>query len=85
MGVLPLQFTDGSSVASLGLTGHETFEISGVSAVSPGEVLTVVARRDDGSEISFPARARIDTPTELHYYRQGGILPAVLRKMLAAR
>jgi aconitate hydratase len=84
MGVLPLEFTEGSSASSLGLTGRETFEISGVSAVSPGALMTVVARRDDGGEISFPARARIDTPTELHYYRQGGILPAVLRKMLAA-
>ena len=83
MGVLPLEYPDGQSADSLGITGRETFDLSGVSDIEAGGTLTVVARRDDGSEIRFDARVRIDTPTELHYFREGGILPAVTRKMIA--
>jgi aconitate hydratase len=83
MGVLPLEFPTGETADSLGLTGREIFDIAGVSTVTPGGTLTVAARAEDGSERRFEARARIDTPTELHYFREGGILPAVLRKMIA--
>ncbi|HJR18218.1 MAG TPA: aconitate hydratase AcnA [Actinomycetota bacterium] len=84
MGVLPLEYAAGETAESLGLTGRETFDIAGVAGLTPGGTLPVVARREDGSAITFEARARIDTPTELHYFREGGILPAVLRKMIAA-
>ena len=84
MGVLPLEFPAGESAASLGLTGTETYEISDIGSVAPGGTVRVTARAEDGSEKRFDARVRIDTPTELHYFREGGILPAVLRKMLAS-
>jgi aconitate hydratase len=84
MGVLPLEFATGETAASLGLTGKETFDIIGVTSIQPGGTVSVTARDDDGSEKRFDARVRIDTPTELHYFREGGILPAVLRKMLAS-
>jgi len=83
MGVLPLEFPAGSGVEALGLTGRERFDISGIGSVTPGGTLPVVARSDDGGEVRFDARVRIDTPTELHYFREGGILPAVLRSMLS--
>ena len=84
MGVLPLEFPDGSGVDALGLDGREVFDITGIDAITPGGTVAVVARRADGTEIRFDARVRIDSPTELHYFRQGGILPAVLRSMLAS-
>jgi aconitate hydratase len=84
MGVLPLEFPPGESASSLGLTGREVYDVRGVPALSPGGTVTVTARGEDGSEVRFEARARIDTPTELRYYREGGILPAVLRALLAA-
>ena len=85
MGVLPLQFMDGQGRESLGLTGRETYEIQGISeGLRPGQTLTVRARREDGSEVSFDARVRIDTPIEVEYYRHGGILPYVLRLLLKA-
>jgi aconitate hydratase len=77
MGVLPLQFRDGDSVASLGLTGHETFEIAGLAG--GGEIPREVTVRAD--EKSFVATVRIDTPGEANYYRHGGILPYVLRSL----
>jgi aconitate hydratase len=83
MGVLPLQFVDDQSVESLGLTGHEVYEIHGVSSeLSPGAGLRVTARPDSGAPREFRVRARIDTPVELEYYRHGGILPFVLRGLL---
>jgi aconitate hydratase len=80
MGVLPLQFKDGDSVESLGLTGEETFDITGLEGASeiPRD-LTVKA-----GEISFPVTVRIDTPKEQRYYQHGGILQFVLRQLLAA-
>ena len=84
MGVLPLEYPAGETAESLALTGRETFTIAGLSALTPAATVVVVARREDGSEIRFDARARIDTPTELSYFRHGGILPAVFRKMIAA-
>jgi aconitate hydratase len=84
MGVLPLQFLPGENVASLGLTGTETFDITGIAnGLEPHEELTVVARADDGGEISFQVECRIDSDVEIEYYRHGGVLQYVLRRMLA--
>ena len=84
MGVLPLEFVDGATVASLGLTGAETFEIVGLDDnLVPGQKLTVRARTDS-EQIEFPAVARVDTPVEVDYYRHGGILQAVLRGLVAS-
>ena len=80
MGVLPLQFTDGDSVASLGLDGTEEISIAGLGDGSATTV-TVVARRGDGAEKSFDCRVRIDTPKEVEYFRHGGILAFVLRNL----
>jgi aconitate hydratase len=80
MGVLPLQFREGESVGSLGLTGRETFDITGL-AEGAAKTANVVARGEDGSETRFEARVRIDTPKELEYYRHGGILQYVLRSL----
>jgi aconitate hydratase len=81
MGVLPLEFTAGQSWQSLGLTGREIFNIEGVESLQPRQLLTVRARRDDGTEIVFQARARVDNLIELDYYRHGGVLPMVLRQL----
>ncbi|QAY60195.1 aconitate hydratase [Microbacterium protaetiae] len=85
MGVLPLQFRDGESAASLGLDGTETYSISGLEGASavPGEV-TVRVEPDEGEAREFTATVRIDTPTEQEYYRHGGILQYVLRQRLEA-
>jgi aconitate hydratase len=83
MGVLPLQFRPGESIDSLGLTGRETFTIRGIaSGLEPRGRLTVVARDDDGASREFEVVSRLDGPIEVDYYRQGGILPAVLRRLL---
>ena len=82
MGVLPLQFKDGDSVASLGLTGHEKFNIKIDDNLQPLQDVEVVVENADGSKRSFTATARIDTPVEISYYRNGGILQTVLRSML---
>jgi aconitate hydratase len=83
MGLLPLQFMPGESVAALGLTGHETFEIVGAAdALTPRGSVAVKATAGDGSVKTFQARVRIDTPEELVAFRNGGILPFVLRQLL---
>ena len=83
MGVLPLQFKEGESHDTLGLTGFECYEIEGISkGLKPGIDLTVRANNNDGSEKVFTVIARIDTPEEVAYYQHGGILPYVLRQML---
>jgi aconitate hydratase len=83
MGVLPTQFDDGQDAASLGLTGRETYEITGVAAgITPGKKLAVKATADDGKVTSFTVTCRIDTPNEVDYYRHGGILVYVLRQLL---
>jgi aconitate hydratase len=85
MGVLPLQFAPGDSASSLGLTGRESYTIGGLAdGLVPRARLRVVARDDDGSERSFEAVARLDGPIELDYWRQGGILQAVLRRLAAS-
>jgi aconitate hydratase len=81
MGVLPLQFETAESAASLGLDGREAYSIEGLGSLAPRQRLTVVARRDDGSERRFGVIARLDGPIEVEYYRHGGILPAVLRRL----
>jgi aconitate hydratase len=78
MGVLPLQFREGESAASIGLTGEETFDVE--PALKQGQTLTVTARDAAGKEKRFEVLARIDTAVELDYYRNGGILPTVLRR-----
>jgi aconitate hydratase len=84
MGVLPLQFVEGQNAESLGITGRETFTIaiSDEALCEPRQVLPVQATREDGTGFTFNVVARLDTPVEMHYYKHGGILPAVLREML---
>ncbi len=82
MGVLPLQYTDDQNAASLGLTGQETFNIHVSDDVTPKQRLTVEVTREDGSTTSFEAVCRLDTPVEIDYYRNGGILQTVLRSIL---
>ncbi len=82
MGVLPLQFIDGENAASLGLTGQETYDIEGLDGGNAKEV-TVKATAADGGTKTFQAKVRIDTPNEVDYYRNGGILHYVLRKLAA--
>ncbi len=85
MGVLPLEFPEGESADSLGLDGTETFDISGIAALNDGatpDTVQVTARKEDGSEVTFDAVVRIDTPGEADYYRHGGILQYVLRSLV---
>lgn len=83
MGVLPLEFNAGETRQSLGLTGFETYEIEGMSdSMQPRATLTVKATAADGSVKTFSARCRIDTPEEMQYYKNGGILPYVLRSLV---
>jgi aconitate hydratase len=83
MGVLPLQFKPGDTAASLGLTGRETYDITGISGgPKPRQEVTVSVRREDGSTFSFQAIARLDSPIDVEYYRNGGILPTVLRQLI---
>jgi aconitate hydratase len=85
MGVLPLQFAEGQTRETLGLTGREICEISGLASdLVPRKALTVRARAEGNTEKSFPVVARLDTPEEVSYYRHGGILHYVLRQMLAS-
>jgi aconitate hydratase len=82
MGVLPLEFTNGETRHSIGLTGFETYDIEGLDAkLAPRSTLTVKATAPDGSTKSFGVLCRIDTPEELNYYTNGGILPYVLRSL----
>ncbi len=82
MGVLPLQFADGESADSLGLTGKESYDIAGLADLSPGAELTVKATSDDRETREFKAKARVDSPVEVEYLRNGGILQTVLRQLL---
>jgi aconitate hydratase A / 2-methylisocitrate dehydratase len=83
MGVLPLQFPDGTTAQSLGLDGSEIFSITGLSeTIKPGETVTLEIERKDRQKRSMPVKVRIDTPIEIDYYRHGGILPFVLRQLL---
>ncbi|CAB3797645.1 Aconitate hydratase A [Paraburkholderia ultramafica] len=85
MGVLPLQFKGSDSVQSLGITGEETYDIEGLGAdFKPQQEVTLVIRGKDGKEKRVQVLLRIDTPIEVDYYKHGGILPFVLRSLLAA-
>jgi aconitate hydratase len=89
MGVLPLQFSDGESAASRGLTGEEVFSVEGLAepmnqgGAPPHEVSVRAQRNGGAAPVEFSARVRIDTPREADYFRHGGILPYVLRALLA--
>jgi aconitase A len=90
MGVLPLQFRPGESAATLGLTGEEVYDVTGLAetlarGLADGREVAVRVWGSDGSERSFRATVRIDTPQEVEYYRHGGILPYVLRQLLATK
>ena len=83
MGVLPLQFVEGTNAQSLGLDGSEVFSVTGLSdAIQPGRMLTLEIVRAAGQTENVPVKLRIDTPIEVDYYRHGGILPFVLRELL---
>ena len=86
MGVLPLQFQSGDSVKSLGLSGREVFDIVGIEeGLEPGGTVTVTARKEDGSSLEFEVDVRLDSPVEVEYYQNGGILHTVLRKMASGQ
>jgi aconitate hydratase len=83
MGVLPLVFKEGQNAESLGLTGRETYDILGISdAVKPRQELTVRTTADDGKVTEFKVIARLDTPVDVDYYRNGGILQTVMRGLM---
>jgi aconitate hydratase len=84
MGVLPLCFLDGQGADELGLDGSETFDIPIHDAVEPGSTMTITATKVDGSVVKFDVLVRLDTPVDVEYYRNGGILHTVLRKMAKA-
>jgi aconitate hydratase len=85
MGVLPCQFKEGVSAKTLNLDGSETFDLVGLQdgEVKPRQDLTLVIRREGGETEEVPVTLRIDTPIEVEYYRHGGILPYVLRQLIA--
>jgi len=82
MGILPLEFKEGESSETLGLDGSESFNIEGLAEVKVGETLKVNVTKEDGSTLTFDAHVRLDTPVDLKYYQNGGILPYVLRERL---
>jgi aconitate hydratase len=82
MGVLPLQYAEGESAESLGFSGRESFDISGLAGLEPGKQLTVKVTGDEGEAKEFKVKARVDSPVEVEYLRNGGILQTVLRQML---
>jgi len=85
MGVLPLQFKEGTTAQTLKLDGSETYDVVGLTAaIKPQQDLTLKITRKDGSVENVPVRCRIDTPIEIDYYQHGGILPYVLRQIVAA-
>ncbi|MFC7514099.1 aconitate hydratase AcnA [Herbaspirillum sp. GCM10030257] len=85
MGVLPLQFLGDDSVQSLNITGEESYDLKGIeNDIKPQQTVTLVINRADGSQQEVPVLLRIDTPIEVDYYKHGGILPFVLRQLLAA-
>jgi aconitate hydratase len=85
MGVLPLQFLGNDSIESLGITGNESFDLLGIEhSIKPQQEVTLVIKRANGQTQQAKLLLRIDTPIEVDYYRHGGILPFVLRQLLAA-
>jgi aconitate hydratase len=85
MGILPLQFRPGENKEVLGLTGRETYDITGIAqGLKPHQEVTVKVTREDGSTFTFQTIARLDSPIDVTYYKNGGILPTVLRRLLQA-
>ncbi len=83
MGVLPLQFKEGTTAQTLQLNGSETYDVLGLSpALKPQQDLTLRITRADGAAQDIPVACRIDTPIEIDYYQHGGILPFVLRQLV---
>jgi aconitate hydratase len=80
MGIVPCKYLDGQNAASLGLTGRETFDFTGIGD-GTGKRLAVVATAEDGSKKEFEVRVLLETPKEVEYYRHGGILQYVLRQL----
>ncbi len=85
MGILPLVFAAGENPQSLGLTGREAFAIRGIDAITPGQSVDVVAASDDGETTTFRTHARVDNETEVGYMHHGGVLPLVLRELIAGK
>jgi aconitate hydratase len=83
MGVLPLQHEPGENAHLLGLTGQERFTIRGLDTLKPGQIVDVEAVGPDGAVKKFSVRARVDNDTEIRYLHNGGILPLVLRELIA--
>jgi aconitate hydratase len=84
MGVLPLQFKEGVNAQSLNLDGSETFDVVGLSdGIKPQQDVTLIIHRANGASEEVPVKLRIDTPIEIDYYQHGGILPYVLRQLVA--
>jgi aconitate hydratase len=84
MGVLPLQFKEGTTAQTLKLDGSETYDVVGLTgAIKPQQDLTLKITRKGGAVENVPVRCRIDTPIEIDYYQHGGILPYVLRQIVA--
>ncbi|MEH7495152.1 aconitate hydratase AcnA [Neobacillus niacini] len=84
MGILPLQFTHGMDIESLGITGRETFETQGLTDnIKPGQTISMLAIREDGSQFSFDVIVRLDNVIDIEYYRNGGIMQTVVQKLLA--
>ena len=84
MGVLPLTFREGEDAVSLGLDGSELFDIPARADLQPMSSISVTATKSNGSTVEFEAIVRLDTPVEVEYYRNGGILPTVLRNLAEA-
>jgi aconitate hydratase len=83
MGILPLQFCQGENKEALKLTGRETYDIVGIEQdLKPRQQITVKVTREDGSTFAFQTIARLDSAIDIVYYKNGGILPTVLRKLL---
>ena len=85
MGILPLQFVNGESAKSLGITGDETFDIEGLQSVSPGAQVSVTITDKTGKSRTINTLSRIDTLNEIEYFKNGGILPYVLRQLASGK
>jgi aconitate hydratase len=83
MGILPLEFARGENLQTLGLTGRERFTIKGIDAIKPGQQVEVEAAADEGKQTTFKTHARVDNDTEVGYMHHGGVLPQVLRELIA--
>ena len=83
MGILPLQYAPGENAQTLGLSGHERFTIQGLETIKPGQRVEVEVTSDEGKVTRFAAGARVDNETEVAYLHHGGILPLVLRELIA--